>query len=134
HCLSHYSDSLAKSGAFTAFVDPFSNLTLKWKKGFFVPLYEYQCKKCQHQFEKIQKFSDAPVKKCPECGGPVEQLLSSPAVRFKGSGWDVTDYARKGASSDSGSSSTASQDGAAKPGEKSEAKKSETKTESKAKK
>jgi len=94
-----------------------------------VPLYEYQCKKCQHRFEKIQKFSDAPVKKCPECGGPVEQLLSPPAVQFKGSGWYVTDYARKGASSDSGSSTT-SKDGGSKPAEKSEAK-TESKTESK---
>ena len=92
-----------------------------------MPLYEYQCKKCRHRFEKIQKFSDAMVKKCPECGGPVEQLLSPPAVQFKGSGWYVTDYARKGSSSDSGSSTT-SKDG--KPSEKSEAK-TESKTESK---
>lgn len=72
-----------------------------------MPLYEYQCKKCRHRFEKIQKFSDPPIKKCPECGGAVEQLISSPAVQFKGSGWYVTDYAKKGAprahSSDSGS-------------------------------
>jgi putative FmdB family regulatory protein len=72
-----------------------------------MPLYEYQCKKCHHRFEKIQKFSDAPMKKCPECGGALEQLLSAPAVRFKGSGWYVTDYAKKGAapspSSDGGS-------------------------------
>src|SRR5215469_4113219 len=111
------------------FVDPCSSLTLKWIKGIFVPLYEYQCKKCQHRFEKIQKFSDAPVKKCPECGGPVQQLLSPPAVQFKGSGWYVTDYARKGASSDS-SSSTTSKDGGNKPAEKSEAK-TESKAESK---
>ena len=70
-----------------------------------MPLYEYQCKKCKHTFEKIQKFSDKPVKKCPECGGPVEKLLSAPAVQFKGSGWYVTDYARK---SDGGSSKSAS--------------------------
>lgn len=60
-----------------------------------MPLYEYQCKKCKHRFEKIQKFSDRPLKKCPECGGPVEQLLHAPAVQFKGSGWYVTDYAGK---------------------------------------
>jgi len=60
-----------------------------------MPLYEYQCKKCGHRFEKIQKFSDKPVKKCPECGGPVEQTISAPAVQFKGSGWYVTDYAKK---------------------------------------
>ena len=60
-----------------------------------MPLYEYQCKKCGHRFEKIQKFSDKMVKKCPECGGPVEQLVSAPAVQFKGSGWYATDYAKK---------------------------------------
>ncbi|HKF04995.1 MAG TPA: zinc ribbon domain-containing protein [Candidatus Sulfotelmatobacter sp.] len=70
-----------------------------------MPLYEYQCKKCGHRFEKIQKFSDKPVKKCPECGGAVEQTISAPAVQFKGSGWYVTDYAKKShtSSSDSGS-------------------------------
>jgi putative FmdB family regulatory protein len=69
-----------------------------------MPLYEYQCKKCGHRFEKIQKFSDKPVKKCPECGGRVEQTISAPAVQFKGSGWYVTDYARKSqTASDSGS-------------------------------
>ena len=72
-----------------------------------MPLYEYQCKKCGHRFEKIQKFSDKMVKKCPECGGPVEQMISAPAVQFKGSGWYVTDYAKKtsspGSSGESGS-------------------------------
>jgi len=70
-----------------------------------MPLYEYQCKKCGHRFEKIQKFSDKPIKKCPECGGPVEQIISAPAVQFKGSGWYVTDYAKKShaPASDSGS-------------------------------
>jgi putative FmdB family regulatory protein len=106
-----------------------------------VPLYEYRCKKCHHTFEKIQKFSDPPVKKCPECGGPVEQLLSAPAVQFKGSGWYVTDYARQGSekskTADSPSASSSEKDGA-KPAEKSEAKpetkKKETKAESKPKK
>ena len=60
-----------------------------------MPLYEYQCTKCGHRFEKIQKFSDKPIKKCPECGGRVEQTISAPAIQFKGSGWYVTDYARK---------------------------------------
>ena len=71
-----------------------------------MPLYEYQCTKCGHRFEKIQKFSDKMIRKCPECGGRVEQLLSAPAVQFKGSGWYVTDYAKKSsapAASDSGS-------------------------------
>jgi putative FmdB family regulatory protein len=60
-----------------------------------MPLYEYECEKCGHRFEKIQKFSDRMVKKCPECGGKVEQMISAPAVQFKGSGWYVTDYANK---------------------------------------
>jgi putative FmdB family regulatory protein len=72
-----------------------------------MPLYEYQCKKCGHRFERIQKFSDKPVKKCPECGGPVEQTISAPAVQFKGSGWYVTDYAKKsGTSASDGDSSS----------------------------
>ena len=61
-----------------------------------VPLYEYCCKKCEHTFEKIMKFSDVPEAQCPECGGEGKRLLSAPAVHFKGTGWYVTDYARKG--------------------------------------
>jgi putative FmdB family regulatory protein len=68
-----------------------------------MPLYEYRCKKCGHVFEKIVKFSDKPSKKCPECGGSVEQTISAPAVQFKGSGWFVTDYAKKTQSSSSSS-------------------------------
>jgi putative FmdB family regulatory protein len=60
-----------------------------------MPLYEYECEKCGHRFEKIQKFSDKMLKKCPECGGRIEQMISAPAVQFKGSGWYVTDYAKK---------------------------------------
>jgi len=71
-----------------------------------MPIYEYQCKRCHHRFERIQKFSDPHIKKCPECGGPVEQLLSPPAVQFKGSGWYVTDYAKQGAKPSTGESSS----------------------------
>ncbi len=74
-----------------------------------MPLYEYECKKCGHRFEKIQKFSDRMVKKCPECGGQVEQMISAPAVQFKGSGWYVTDYAKK-SSSPGSSGDSASKD------------------------
>jgi len=63
-----------------------------------LPLYEYQCKKCHSLTERIQKFSDPVLKVCPHCGGELEQLLSAPAVQFKGSGWYVTDYAKKTAS------------------------------------
>jgi putative FmdB family regulatory protein len=77
-----------------------------------MPLYEYECKKCHHRFEKIQKFSDPHTKKCPKCGGPIEQMISAPAVQFKGSGWYVTDYPKKsGSSGSSSSSSSDSSDG-----------------------
>jgi putative FmdB family regulatory protein len=74
-----------------------------------MPLYEYLCKKCGHRFEEIKKFSDKQPKKCPECGGVIEQVISAPAVQFKGSGWYVTDYAKKGAGSASSSSSSSSE-------------------------
>ncbi|HET9184249.1 MAG TPA: FmdB family zinc ribbon protein [Candidatus Angelobacter sp.] len=80
-----------------------------------MPIYEYVCKKCHYKFEKIQKFSDHKIKKCPECGGPVEQTINAPAVQFKGTGWYVTDYAKKSDSRDSNSKpkeeSTAAKDG-----------------------
>lgn len=61
-----------------------------------MPLYEYQCTKCGVRFEKIQKFSDPLVDTCPTCGGKVEKLLSAPAFAFKGTGFYITDYSRKG--------------------------------------
>jgi putative FmdB family regulatory protein len=70
-----------------------------------VPLYEYECPK-DGVFEQMQKFSDPPLSACPKCGSPVEKLLSAPAIQFKGSGWYVTDYARKGRS-DAGESKKA---------------------------
>ena len=93
-----------------------------------MPLYEYLCKKCGHRFEKIQKFSDKPVKKCPECGGAVEQVISAPAVQFKGSGWYVTDYAKKSGSS-AGSSDSGSKD-SKDPKESKDSKKDDKKSES----
>src|SRR6266852_6071237 len=73
-----------------------------------MPNYEYLCKNCGHRFEQIRKFSDKQLRKCPECGGVIEQVISAPAVQFKGSGWYVTDYAKKGAAS-TGSSSSSSE-------------------------
>ena len=67
-----------------------------------MPLYEYQCDRCG-RFEIIQKFSDAALKVCPTCGGVVQKLLSAPAIQFKGTGWYVTDYARKSSGSSEGS-------------------------------
>lgn len=67
-----------------------------------MPLYEYECKNCHHRLEKIVKFSDPPHTTCPKCGQEgLEQLLSAPAVQFKGSGWYVNDYARKSPSQES---------------------------------
>lgn len=63
-----------------------------------MPLYEYRCSACGEVFEKMQKFSDQPLKVHDKCGGPVQRLISAPAFHFKGSGWYVTDYARSGAS------------------------------------
>ena len=62
-----------------------------------MPLYEFECTKCHHRFEKIQSVS-APDPKCPKCKSKVERLLHAPAVQFKGSGWYATDYAKKSAS------------------------------------
>ena len=73
-----------------------------------MPNYEYLCKNCGHRFEQIRKFSDKQLRKCPECGGVIEQVISAPAVQFKGSGWYVTDYAKKGGAS-AGSSSSSSE-------------------------
>jgi putative FmdB family regulatory protein len=68
-----------------------------------MPLYEYQCDACGHRFETIQKFSDLPIETCPKCGGAVKKLQSAPAFHLKGSGWYVTDYAKKDqASADKG--------------------------------
>ena len=60
-----------------------------------MPLYEYQCDACGHRFEAIRKFSDSPLETCPKCGGAVRKLQSAPAFHLKGSGWYVTDYAKK---------------------------------------
>jgi putative FmdB family regulatory protein len=60
-----------------------------------MPLYEYQCEACATRVEKIQKFSDPPLATCEACGGALRKLPSSPAIQFKGSGWYITDYAKK---------------------------------------
>ncbi len=65
-----------------------------------MPLYEYECEACNHRFERIQQYSDPIVRKCPKCGKKkVKKLLSSPAIQFKGSGFYITDYPRKGSTS-----------------------------------
>ena len=96
-----------------------------------MPLYEYQCEACGHRFEAIQKFSDQPLETCPRCGGALTKLQSAPAFQFKGSGWYITDYARKDAAGPEKKDSAASE---TKSDAKSETKpetKTETKTEAK---
>ena len=78
-----------------------------------MPLYEYQCDACGHRFEHIQKFSDPLLTVCPECEGVIRKLVSSPAFQFKGTGWYVTDYAKKG-SGDEAASEKSSDGNAAK--------------------
>ena len=94
-----------------------------------MPLYEYECSACHHKWEQIQTFSDPIVRKCPKCGkSKVKKLLSSPAIQFKGSGFYINDYQRKGSSTslpDHGESEKKSKDekppapAAEKPGKKS---------------
>ena|SRR5579859_6937439 len=99
-----------------------------------MPLYEYECEKCHHRFEKIQKFSDPLVDTCPKCGGPVHKLMSSPAIQFKGTGWYITDYAKKdsaaaGKTGNTSSSDTKSESSSEKSSESSSEKKADAKTE-----
>ena len=74
-----------------------------------MPLYEYECTRCGKNFELIQKFSDPPTAVCAACGGAAHRRLSAPAFQFKGSGWYVTDYARKAAPADSSAEKAESQ-------------------------
>ena len=71
-----------------------------------MPIYEYQCENCGEVFELRQKFADEPLTTHDKCGGHVHRLLSAPALQFKGSGWYITDYARKGSSSSKSSDKT----------------------------
>jgi putative FmdB family regulatory protein len=71
-----------------------------------MPLYEYLCESCGRRSEALQRLDEAPLTTCSECGGPLRKLLSAPAFQFKGSGWYLTDYARK-SGSDAGASKSA---------------------------
>jgi putative FmdB family regulatory protein len=99
-----------------------------------MPVYEYRCSKCEKVFEKMQKFADEPLTTHPDCGGPVERLISAPGLHFKGSGWYITDYARSGSGPKKDKSESKSGESGSKSESKSDAKsesKSETKSESK---
>jgi putative FmdB family regulatory protein len=77
-----------------------------------VPLYEYECPACG-RFEVIRKFSDPALSACPTCGRAVQKQFSAPAFQFKGTGWYVTDYARK--SGEKSPDSPKAKDGASEP-------------------
>ena len=89
-----------------------------------MPLYEYECRKCHHRFELIEKVGAPETRKCPKCGSKADRRLAPPAIQFKGSGWYVTDYAGKGSSGASSaensekSAKTEKTDGAGKSGSK----------------
>ncbi len=86
-----------------------------------MPLYEYECTRCGNRFELLQKFSDPLTATCAACGGTAHRQLSAPAIQFKGSGWYVTDYARKSAPAEKGESKSETK---SEPAAKSEEKKS----------
>jgi len=64
-----------------------------------MPTYEYQCKTCGHHFDRVQRFSDDPVKECPECGAEVRRVIHPAGVIFKGAGWYITDSRKSGGES-----------------------------------
>jgi putative FmdB family regulatory protein len=108
-----------------------------------MPIYEYLCAACGHRSEELQKMGARPLKSCPECGGKYEKQISAPSFQFKGSGWYVTDYAKKGAdkhgkSDDAGSASPTSESkgdskGEGKSDSKSDTGSDSTRSESKSK-
>lgn len=72
-----------------------------------MPIYEFACQDCGHEFEKIQSFSDSSTPACPNCQGVhVQRRLSAPAIHFKGSGWYITDSKNAAKGSATGSSSS----------------------------
>lgn len=88
-----------------------------------MPTYVYGCDACGHQFERFQKFSDDPIRTCPECSSAVRRIFQPAGIVFKGSGWHITDYKRSGrdgaseSSGSNGASDTKSDDKAGSNGE-----------------
>ena len=80
-----------------------------------MPIYEYKCSTCGKTFEKIQKFSDAPIEVHEGCGGHVEKLISTSALQFKGSGFYITDYKKKSGEKSPAESKAPAKAEAAKP-------------------
>ena len=88
-----------------------------------MPIYEYACTKCGHHLEVLQKLSDKPLVRCPECKGKLEKQFSQTSFQLKGTGWYVTDYSKSGADK---------KDKKSEPKTDDKAEKTETKTETKA--
>ncbi len=97
-----------------------------------MPIYEYQCNSCHHQFDVLQKFSDEPIKTCPECAkDEVVRLVSAAGFQLKGTGWYVTDFKDKGKKPETKSAEKSTSTETTK--SSSEAKTTETKSSSKSK-
>ncbi len=99
-----------------------------------MPIYEYRCLDCDHEFERMQKFSDPPLETCPSCEGTVQKLISRSTFHLKGDGWYVTDYARKsgnnGKNEAQGSSETSSESSKSESSRSESSSSSSTSTES----
>jgi len=88
-----------------------------------MPIYEFRCKKCNNEIEVFQKLSDKPPTRCKKCGGRLEKMISATAFQFKGEGWYVTDYARKGSVAEKVEQDLAAPETTTKGDEKSKSKK-----------
>lgn len=95
----------------------------------FMPIYEYVCQACGKKTEIIQRMGERPLKICPYCGGKLRKAASAPAIRFKGTGWYVTDYARAKKEEKTASSESAPSE--SKAAESKKEKTGETKVETK---
>lgn len=105
-----------------------------------MPTYGYRCEECGHEFEVMQRMSDAPLTTCPNCGSRLRKLLYPVGVQFKGSGFYTTDYktganasngsSSKEPSSSSGSKESSNGSGKSEPAKKTESSKSETSSSS----
>lgn len=97
-----------------------------------MPLYEFECEDCKTRFERIQKFTDPNPDVCPSCGkSQIRRMFSSPAIQFKGSGFYITDYAKKSSSDAGTGSKTAGSDKSGGDSSGSSESKPEAKTETK---
>ncbi len=76
-----------------------------------MPIYEYRCAECDRVFEALQRVNDQPLDACRHCGGGASRIVSSPAIQFVGTGWYVTDYARKGSAKKDGTHEAGSREG-----------------------